>query len=282
MTQSSPATINSRMYKSGSIIYFEGDKSEFIYILKSGKLMLKSTNLNSGEEIIESVKLGEFFGVKSALGKYPREETAQTIGDTVVLVLTLQDFERLILKNVEVVKKMLRVFSNQLRRIHKNVRSAMSSHEAINPSTELYKIGEYYYKAGVAAQASYAFKKYLDYYPDNEFAAEAAKRIEAIKNGQFNISDAKAAAPASAPTAMPTAPPPPPKPVLDTAPSFQTQSFQPQGAAGFSFDSAPLSQPTAAPGYIDPFASDNSAGGLTDELSDFLSTDPFGGNTSGF
>jgi len=252
------------MYKSGSIIYFEGDKSEFIYILKSGKLMLKSTNLNSGEEMIESVKLGEFFGVKSALGKYPREETAQTIGDTVVLVLTLQDFERLILKNVEVVKKMLRVFSNQLRRIHKNVRSAMSSHEAINPSTELYKIGEYYYKAGVAAQASYAFKKYLDYYPDNEFAAEAAKRIEAIKNGQFNIQDARPQA-----AAAPIAPPPPPKPVLDTAPSFQSQD-----ASSFGFDSNLQG---------DPFASDgNLGGGLSDELSDFLADDPFGGNTSGF
>ena len=266
----SPTSINSRTYKSGSIIYFEGDKSEFIYILKSGKLMLKSTNLTSGEEIIESVKLGEFFGVKSALGKYPREETAQTIDDVVVLVLTLQDFERLILKNVEVVKKMLRVFSNQLRRIHKNVRSAMSSHEAVDPAIELYKIGEYYYKAGVTAQASYAFQKYLDYYPEGEFVAEAFKRINSLKSGQINVPEKKVAS---------SEPLPPPKPVIDTAPSFQTQSFQSQDTSSFGdfgLGSNAFSQP-AASDHSDPFASSfgGSSGGLADELSSFLSDDPF-------
>ncbi len=69
------------------------------------------------------MRQGEFFGVKSALGKYPREETAQTIGETSVLVLRPADFERLILKNVNIVRKMLRVFSNQLRRIHKMVQA---------------------------------------------------------------------------------------------------------------------------------------------------------------
>ena len=107
--------IITRGYKSGSIIYFEGDKSENIYILKSGRVLLTFTKIDTGEEVTEDVRQGEFFGVKSALGKYPREETAQTIGETTVLVLSMADFERMILRNVIVVSKMLRVFSNQLR-----------------------------------------------------------------------------------------------------------------------------------------------------------------------
>jgi len=94
--------ILTRVYKPGSIIYSENDKSEYIYILKSGRVLLTYTKIDTGEELKEEVRQGEFFGVKSALGKYPREETAQTIGETVVLALSLGDFERMILKNVNV------------------------------------------------------------------------------------------------------------------------------------------------------------------------------------
>ncbi|HOT47100.1 MAG TPA: cyclic nucleotide-binding domain-containing protein [Spirochaetota bacterium] len=179
-----PSGIITRTYKSGSIIYFEGDKSEYIYILKAGKVFLTTIKLDTGEEYKEEVRQGEFFGVKSALGKYPREDTAQTVGNTTVLVLTPADFERLVLKNANVVKKMLRVFSNQLRRIVKMERSVLGETEIVNPDAELFKIGEYYYKAGVVKHAQYAYKRYMEYYPDGEKAALAMKRIRGIDAGE--------------------------------------------------------------------------------------------------
>ncbi|OHD65702.1 MAG: hypothetical protein A2176_13795 [Spirochaetes bacterium RBG_13_51_14] len=179
-----PSGIITRTYKAGSIIYFENDKSEYIYILKSGKVVLTSLKLDTGEEVKEEVRQGEFFGVKSALGKYPREETAQTMGNTMVLVLTPADFERLVLKNANVVRKMLRVFSNQLRRIVKMERSVLGEGEIVNPDAELFKIGEYYYKAGILKHAQYAYKRYMEYYPDGEHAALAMKRIRGIDAGE--------------------------------------------------------------------------------------------------
>ena len=66
-----------RTYKSGSIIYFEGDKSEYIYVLKHGRVVLTSIKPESGEEVKEEVRQGEFFGVKSALGRYPRRDRTE-------------------------------------------------------------------------------------------------------------------------------------------------------------------------------------------------------------
>ncbi len=176
--------ITTRTYKPGSIVYFENDKSENIYILKSGLIILTSQKLETGEEVKEEVRPGEFFGVKSALGRYPREETAQVIKESVVLVLTLADFERLILKNVNVVLKMLRIFSNQLRRIGRAVREVLGETSTINPEEELFKIGEYYYRAGRFHQARYAYNKYLDYYPNAKYSDLATKRIREIDSGQ--------------------------------------------------------------------------------------------------
>lgn len=176
-----------RTYKSGSIIYFEGDKSEYIYVLKLGRVVLTSIKPESGEEVKEEVRQGEFFGVKSALGRYPREETAQTVGETVVLVLSLTDFERLVLRNVNVVRKMLRVFSNQLRRINKTQRTVLGEKDTINPDAELFRIGEYYFRAGVFQQARYAFKKLMEHYPDSKYAGTAMERINAIASGNTSV-----------------------------------------------------------------------------------------------
>ncbi|HEY1405902.1 MAG TPA: cyclic nucleotide-binding domain-containing protein, partial [Spirochaetota bacterium] len=169
--------IVTRQYKAGSIVYFEGDKSEYIYVLKAGKVLLTYVRPETGEEIKEDVRSGEFFGVKSALGRYPREETAQTLTDTVVLQLRLDDFERIVLSNVQLVKKMLRVFSNQLRRVGKAQREVLGETSVLNPEAELFKIGEYYFRNAKADQALYAYKKYLEYYPNTQFSTMCMQRV---------------------------------------------------------------------------------------------------------
>ncbi len=182
-----PATnIITRSYKHGSIIYFEGDRSDVIYILKGGKVVLTSIKIDTGEELKENIKIGEFFGVKSAIGRYPREETAQTIGDTTVLVVSRADFEKMMIKNVSMVTKMLRVFSNQLRRITNMQREILGQVDSINPAAELFKIGEYYFKSGNLQQAKYAFKRYLEHYPGTKFSDLAMQRINTIDTGGAN------------------------------------------------------------------------------------------------
>lgn len=178
--------IITRQYKAGSIVYFEGDKSDCIYVLKSGKVLLNYIRPETGEEIKEDVKCGEFFGVKSSLGRYPREETAQTLADTVILQLRLDDFERIVLSNVQLVKKMLRVFSNQLRRVGKAQREVLGETSVANPEAELFKIGEYYFRNAKADQALYAYKKYLEYYPNTKFSAMCMQRVKDIQSGNFS------------------------------------------------------------------------------------------------
>ena len=185
MASGSMSGIIPRAYKAGSIVYFEGDKSEYIYILKSGKLLLTYIRPESGEEIKEDIKSGEFFGVKAALGKYPREETAQTLTDVVVLQLKPDDFEHIVMNNVQVVKKMLRVFSNQLRRIGRAVREVLGETSAVNPEAELFKIAEYYFKNASAEPALYAYKKYLEYYPSTQYSSICMQRISDIQSGNF-------------------------------------------------------------------------------------------------
>ena len=160
-------------FKANSVIYFRGDVSDRIYILKSGRVSLTSTDIETGQEIHDYIQTGEFFGVKSALGKYPREETAAVLADTAVLMFTLPEFEQLVSRNTRIIMKMLKVFSNQLRRLHAKVSTLLAEEDHVEPEAGLFNIGQHYLSRKLYQQALYAFRRYLTYYPSGRFHARA-------------------------------------------------------------------------------------------------------------
>ncbi len=182
-------------YRAGSVIYFQGDVADKIFILQSGKISLNYQDIETGQDIHDPVQPGEFFGVKSAMGRYPREETALVLQDAAVIAFTVPEFEQLATTNIRIVMKMLKVFSNQLRRIHKQVSNLMEKEEQQSPEIGLYKVGEYYLKNRQYAQAKYVFSRYLTYYPAGKLAAQAAKNLEIAESSQVRYGDGKGPAP---------------------------------------------------------------------------------------
>jgi TolA-binding protein len=171
-----------RNYKAGSVIYFMGDVGDSIYILKAGLVSLTYHSIETGEEVRENIQKGEFFGVKSALAKRPREETATVLKDAQALVLTTEEFEKLITSNIKIITNFLRVFSNQLRKVGKLVHSFLNRAEVGDSQAELFKIGEYYLKNHKYKQAQHVYGAYLKYYRNGGFASQIQERLTAIKD----------------------------------------------------------------------------------------------------
>jgi TolA-binding protein len=171
-----------RSYKTGSVIYFLGDVGDNVYILKSGVVSLVYHSIETGGEVRDNIKTGEFFGVKSALSKRPREETALVVKDATALVLTNEEFEHLIIKNVQIITNFLRVFSNQLRKLGKMVRGFLEQDAAGDNEAELFKIGEYYLKNHKYNQAQYVYTTYLKHYRSGIYSSQAEERLVGIKD----------------------------------------------------------------------------------------------------
>src|SRR5208337_973353 len=140
-------------------------------------------DIETAKEIRETIQTGEFFGVKSALGKYPREENAVVLSDAQVLIFTVPEFEVFAQAQTRIIMKMLKVFSNQLRRVHKQVDNLLEKNEAESPEAGLFKAGEYYLKARQYSQAKYIFSRYLTYYPAGRLAEQASRYLEAAEGG---------------------------------------------------------------------------------------------------
>lgn len=183
------------LYRANSVIYFQGDLSDKIFILQSGTVSLNYTDIENGKEIHEIIEKGEFFGVKSALGKYPREENAVVLSDTQVLVFTVPEFEIFAQANTRIIMKMLKVFSNQLRRVHKQVETLLEKSEAESPETGLFTAGGYYLKNRQYSQAKYIFSRYLTYYPAGRLAEQASRYLEMAETSTLKYGDGKGPAP---------------------------------------------------------------------------------------
>lgn len=173
-----------RQYNSGSVIYFEKEKADKVFVLKEGKVILRYISIEENfAEKTETITPGQFFGVKSAIANFPREETATAVVNCNVLILTVAEFEQLASKNIPVLMKMLKVFSNQLRNVHKHVRRYLTSDMTERKDIELFKIGDFYLRNKRFDEAVYVYTKYVEYYPDGEFAQECKEKIMNAKKG---------------------------------------------------------------------------------------------------
>jgi CRP-like cAMP-binding protein len=168
-----PKTIH---FKANSVIYFQGDVTDKVFLLRSGKVNLVYQHMVSGEHVSDPLAAGEFFGVKSALGRYIQEETAFVVDDAAVIVFTIPEFEQFAMTNTPIVMKMLRVFSNQLQLIHRQLADVMGGDEP-RPDANLFRVGEYYLGGRHYSQARYVFNRYLTYYPAGKYADAAMKNL---------------------------------------------------------------------------------------------------------
>ena len=55
--------------------------------------------------------------------------------DSNVIAFSIPEFEQVVTQNTRIILKMLKVFSNQLRRIHKRVQNLLYSEVAVKPET---------------------------------------------------------------------------------------------------------------------------------------------------
>lgn len=163
-------------YTKGSIIYFAGDRDERVFILQQGVVILTSTDIETGAPITEQVKAGEFFGVKSALGRFPREEEARVLTDTLVVSMSVLEFEKIFSSNQQVILKMLRVFSGQLRQIHKKTESILNKDMMdANPQSGMISVAQAFYDDEQFRSCCDVCIKFLQRYPDAPNKEKVAK-----------------------------------------------------------------------------------------------------------
>jgi len=171
-------------YKSNSVVYFAGDFDDRVFLLQTGSIALTSVDIETGGQVTNYIKEGEFFGVKSALGGFAREDNAIVLTNSVCLAFQTQEFESFAQSNSRIILQMIKVFSKQLRSIHKKLASLLDSTEDVSPEDGLFSVISTFYNSQHYDAASQVCIRYIQDYPQGKYKNDIIKILQNAKNMQ--------------------------------------------------------------------------------------------------
>jgi CRP/FNR family cyclic AMP-dependent transcriptional regulator len=105
----------------GEFIYMPGDRADFVYILKQGRVKL-SVLAESGKEIaIDIIQPGEIFGEFALVDESLRSNMTQALDDVLMWVFSKQDFTRLLTSQPKLALNYIKLVGDRRRRMEKKL-----------------------------------------------------------------------------------------------------------------------------------------------------------------
>jgi CRP-like cAMP-binding protein len=112
-----------RSYPKGSVILFEDDPGDALYVVTSGQVKVVLIGEDGREVILSVLSEGSFFGEMALLDDEPRSAHVIAMTDSVVLALRRDDFRNRLRASPEVGIALLRELSRRLRRADEQIGS---------------------------------------------------------------------------------------------------------------------------------------------------------------
>jgi CRP/FNR family transcriptional regulator, cyclic AMP receptor protein len=112
-----------RTYPKNSVILFEDDPGDALYVVKQGQVKVVLIGEDGREVILSVLGEGDFFGEMALIDDEPRSAHVIAMGDSTLLVLRREDFQGLLMQTPGIALAMLRELTRRLRRVDEKVGS---------------------------------------------------------------------------------------------------------------------------------------------------------------
>ncbi len=108
---------NTKSYPKNSILINEGDESDFLYIIKEGRVKVYVSEENGKEAILNIQGPGEYFGELALIDEAPRSATVVTTEPSKLVFVSRMDFEKCMASNPALSVKLIRALSSRVREL---------------------------------------------------------------------------------------------------------------------------------------------------------------------
>ena len=112
-----------RSYPKNAIIINEGDETDSLYLILSGKVKVVLSDEDGKEVIISILEPGDYFGELSLIDSEPRSARVVTMVDCQFSIIHKSDFDQVTESNPALVKNLLIGLAQRLRAANKNIES---------------------------------------------------------------------------------------------------------------------------------------------------------------
>ena len=97
-----------RTYPKNSVILFEDDPGDALYVVRQGQVKVVLIGEDGREVILSVLGEGDFFGEMALIDDEPRSAHVIAMGDSTLLVLRREDFQGLLMQTPGIALAMLR------------------------------------------------------------------------------------------------------------------------------------------------------------------------------
>lgn len=115
------ALIRERTYPKGSVILFEHDPGDSLFIVREGRVKVVLVGEDGREVILGVLGVGEYFGELSLIDEQPRSAHVIAMEDSTLMVLRREDFRRRVESSPAVAWTLLLELSRRLRRADEKI-----------------------------------------------------------------------------------------------------------------------------------------------------------------
>lgn len=107
--------VQHKYYKKGQLLLNEGEHSDTLYIIHSGKVKLLTLTVHGKEQILHLLTNGDFFGERNLFNKGEVNNfSAYALEDTKICLLSKKDFDEMMVANPEISIKLLKTIMDRL------------------------------------------------------------------------------------------------------------------------------------------------------------------------
>ncbi len=114
-------------FDKGSYIYFVGDPSDYVYLVKQGRVKI-SSYADDGKEIVKTIlNAGEIFGELAITGEDKRKDFAQVLdARTIICPLSIRDMRNLMEDDQELSFKIFKLIGFRMRKLERRLELLIS------------------------------------------------------------------------------------------------------------------------------------------------------------
>jgi CRP/FNR family cyclic AMP-dependent transcriptional regulator len=112
-----------RSYPRHAVIINEGDETDSLYVILSGKVRVFMSDQDGKEIILNEQGPGEHFGELALVDDAPRSASVMTLQKTQVSVITRNDFRDVLARNSDIAFRLIQSLSRRIRVLSDNVRN---------------------------------------------------------------------------------------------------------------------------------------------------------------
>ncbi|MES1219645.1 MAG: response regulator [Bacteroidota bacterium] len=112
---------NINKYKKKQIIYFEGNRPNRLYYITKGKVKTYKRNEDGKELVIDLFREGDFLGYVALLEGASYKETAETLEDSELALISKENFDELMNTNHDVAQKFISLLAKNISEIEEHL-----------------------------------------------------------------------------------------------------------------------------------------------------------------